>query len=98
MSAWFNYAATFKILVFSLLVGAALPGLFAVAMRVNAAGLGVTPAADGTAGARRRPVLVALSGAILALVLAVVVIAVLFIARDFIAHHTGWYILGAEAT
>ena len=32
MSQWFNYAATLKILVFGLLVGAALPALFAVGM------------------------------------------------------------------
>lgn len=39
--------------------------------------------------------LVAVSWAIFALVLAVVIIGVLYIARDFIAHHTGWAFLGA---
>lgn len=62
MSAWFNYTATLKILIFSLLAGA---------------------------------LLVAVSWAIFALVLAVVIIGVLYIARDFIAHHTGWAFLGA---
>lgn len=38
---------------------------------------------------------VAVSWAIFALVLAVVIIGVLYIARDFIAHHTGWAFLGA---
>lgn len=89
MSAWFNYTATLKILIFSLLAGALLPGLFAVGMRLQAAGDG----ADATA--RRRPLLVAVSWAIFALVLAVVIIGVLYIARDFIAHHTGWAFLGA---
>ncbi|CRH13726.1 transmembrane protein [Mycobacterium tuberculosis] len=42
-----------------------------------------------------RPLLVAVSWAIFALVLAVVIIGVLYIARDFIAHHTGWAFLGA---
>jgi hypothetical protein len=90
MSTWFNYAATLKILVFGLLVGALLPALFAVGVRLGAVGAGV---AGGDA--RRRPALVVLSWAIYALVLAAVIVGVLFIARDFIADHTGWYILGA---
>lgn len=94
MSHWFNYVATVKILIFGLLVGAALPALFAVGMRVHAAGTGITGSADD-AGVRR-PVLIALSWAIFALVLVVVVLGVLFIARDFIGHHLGWYILGAK--
>lgn len=94
MSQWFNYTATLKILVFGLLVGAALPALFAVGMRVHAAGNGVTGVADGAAV--RRPLLIALSWVIFLLVLTVVVIGVLFIARDFIGHHLGWYILGAK--
>lgn len=94
MTVWFDYAATAKILVFGLLIGAALPALFAVGVRLNAAGAGVTDAAEG----RRHPLLGLLSWAIFALVLAVVIIGVLFIARDFIGHRTGWYILGATPT
>lgn len=90
MSAWFNYIAASKILVFGLLVGAALPALFAVGVRLNAEGVGATGVV------RRSPVLVALSWVVFALVLIAVVIGVLFIARDFIGHHTGWYILGAN--
>ena len=45
MSAWFNYAAAFKIIVFGLLVGAGLPALFAVGVRINAEGAGVAPTA-----------------------------------------------------
>ncbi|MEO6795068.1 MAG: hypothetical protein ABI253_14135 [Mycobacterium sp.] len=98
MSEWFNYSAALKILAFGLLVGAALPALFAVATRVNAAGSGVTTAPDGTTGTTgtRRPLLIALSWAIFLLVLVVVVIGVLFIARDFLGHHFGWYLLGAK--
>lgn len=95
MSTWFNYAATLKILVFGLLVGGALPALFAVGVRVNAIGTGVPAAAEGTANARRS-VLIALSWAIFLAVLVVVVIGVLFIARDFLGHHLGWYLLGAK--
>lgn len=94
MSHWFNYVATAKILIFGLLVGAALPALFAIGMRVHAAGTGAGGVVD--APAVRRPALIALSWMIFLLVLVVVVIGVLFIARDFIGHHLGWYILGAK--
>lgn len=96
MSQWFNYTATLKILVFGLLVGAALPALFAVAMRMHAAGNGITATADEATLTRRRPLLIVLSWVIFLLVLVVVVLGVLFIARDFIAHQTGWYILSAK--
>jgi hypothetical protein len=94
MSAWFNYDATLKILIFSMLAGAALPALFAVGVRLHAIGArdintdGATP--------HRNPVPVAIAWAIYALVLAVVILGVLYIARDFIAHHTGWAFLGAK--
>ncbi|MEB3021544.1 hypothetical protein [[Mycobacterium] crassicus] len=95
MSEWFNYDAAGKILVFGLLVGAALPALFAIGTRVNAVGVGATASADGTAGPRR-PLLIALSWMIFLLVVVVAVIGVLFIARDFLGHHFGWYLLGAK--
>ncbi len=94
MSAWFNYEATCKILVFSLLAGAALPAMFAFGVRLQAAGTGDV-SRDGAAP-QRNPVLVAIAWAIYGLVLAVVIIGVLYIARDFIAHHTGWAFLGAK--
>ncbi|QUR66296.1 hypothetical protein [Mycobacterium spongiae] len=96
MSEWFNYEATLKILVFSLLAGAALPGVFALGVRLHAAGVGEI----GTGGAtpHRNPVLIALAWAIYALVVAVVILGVLYIARDYIAHHTGWAFLGADPT
>lgn len=94
MTTWFNYAATLKILVFGLLVGAALPALFAVGVRLGAVGAGIS----GDATTRKRPAVTALSWAIFALVLGAVVLGVLFIARDFIAYHTGWFILGAKST
>jgi hypothetical protein len=94
VSAWFNYVAAYKILIFGLLVGAGLPALFAVGVRLNAEGAGV--AEHGGAVAQKSPVLVALGWMIFALVLFAVILGVLFIARDFIGHHTGWYILGAK--
>ncbi|MGV0747494.1 hypothetical protein [Mycolicibacter heraklionensis] len=95
MTQWFNLAATCKILVFGLLVGGLLPALFAVGVRVNVAGNSVPAVAGGTAGTRR-PLLLALSWAIFLVVLAVAVVGVLFIARDFLGHHLGWYLLGAK--
>jgi hypothetical protein len=91
---WFNYEATLKILLFSMLAGAALPGLFALAIRLQALGAGGV-GADG-ATAQRNPVLSGLAWLIYAVVLTVIVIGVLYIARDFIAHHTGYPFLGAK--
>jgi hypothetical protein len=94
MSEWFNYTAAFKILVFGLIMGAGLPALFALAVRLNAEGAGV--AEHGGTVAQRNPMFVALSWVIFGLVLVAVLIGVLFIARDFIGHQTGLYLLGAK--
>jgi hypothetical protein len=91
---WFNYTATLKILIFSMLAGAALPGLFALGIRLQSAGAGET-SGEGSSS-ERNPVLVTLAWAIYALVLAVIIVALLYIARDFIAHHTGYPFLGAK--
>jgi len=93
MSAWFNYGASLKILIFSLLAGAALPALFALGVRLQAAGAGDI---DTDRAPRRSPVLVGIAWVIYGLVLAVIIIGVLYIARDFIAHHTGYPFLGAK--
>jgi hypothetical protein len=92
---WFNYEASLKILVFSMLAGAALPGLFALGLRLQAMGGGYVPNADGSAP-QRNPVLLAMAWAIYALVIVVIAFALLYIARDFIAHHTGYPFLGAK--
>lgn len=94
MSDWFNYAATVKILIFSLLAGAALPGLFALGVRLQAAGAG--DIRSHGAATQKNPALTALAWLIYALVLTVIIVGVLYIARDFIAHHTGWAFLGAK--
>jgi hypothetical protein len=91
---WFNYEATLKILLFSMLAGAALPGLFAVGIRLQALGSGGV-GADGTTS-QKNPVFSGLAWLIYALVVAVIIIALLYISRDFIAHHTGYPFLGAK--
>ncbi|MEE3063753.1 MAG: hypothetical protein VYA67_07250 [Actinomycetota bacterium] len=94
LSEWFNYEATLKILLFSMLAGAFLPGLFAVGIRLQALGSG-NVGADGSTS-HPNPVLSVLAWLIYALVITVIIIGVLFIARDFIAHHTGYPFLGAK--
>ena len=97
LSGWFNYEATLKILIFSMLAGAALPGLFALGLRLQAVGAGATGnvSTDGAAP-QRNPVLLAIAWLIYAVVLTVIIVGVLYVARDFIAHHTGWAFLGAK--
>jgi hypothetical protein len=94
LAEWFNYEATLKILLFSMLAGAFLPGLFAVGIRLQAMGAGGT-GADGSTS-QPNPVLSGLAWLIYAVVVTVIVFGVLFIARDFIAHHTGYPFLGAK--
>jgi hypothetical protein len=96
ISEWFNYEASLKILVFSMLAGAALPGLFALGLRFHAMGTGDVTT-DGAAP-QRNPALTALAWAIYALVVAVIILALLYISRDFIAHHTGYPFFGAKTT
>jgi hypothetical protein len=95
MSHWFNYQASLKILMFGLVLGSGLPALFAVAVRLGAAGDGVM-SSDGAAVQHKNPALTAISYAIYALALTAVVIGVLYIAREFIGARTGLYILGAK--
>ena len=95
MTAWINVSAVVKILVLGVLVGAGLPTLFAVGARLHALGSAGGTGSGGT-GAARNPVLIALSWVLFALVVVGVVVGVLFVARDFIGHHTGLYILGAK--
>jgi hypothetical protein len=77
-----------------MLAGAALPGLFALGLRLQAVGNGQV-STDGTP-AQKNPVLVAIAWAIYALVFAVIIFALLYISRDFIAHQTSHPFLGAK--
>ena len=94
MSAWFNYEAVLQIIIAGLLIGAGLPALFSLAVRLNAEGVGVVD--HGGTVSQRNPLLGALSWVIFAVVLTAVIVGVLFIARDFIGHHTGLYLFGAK--
>ena len=95
LNHWFNYQASLKILIFGLILGSGLPALFALAVRVGAAGDGVM-SSDGAAVKHKNPALTAISYAIYTLALVAVIIGVLYIAREFIGAHTGMYILGAK--
>jgi hypothetical protein len=95
LNHWFNYEASLKILLYGLLLGSGLPALFALAVRLGAAGDGIIDT-DGTAARQKNPALTALSWALYALALVAVLISVLYIAREFIGAHTGLYILGAK--
>ena len=92
---WFNYEASFKILIFALLAGAALPALFAVGVRFQAVGAGQQATADGHVP-DKNPAMLVVAWAIYALVLVVIAFALLYIARDFIATQTGSPFLGAK--
>ena len=92
---WFNYEASLKILIFAILAGAALPGLFAVGIRFQAVGNGQQATADGHTP-EKNPVMLAAAYTIYALVVVVIAFALLYIARDFIAHNTGSPFLGAK--
>ncbi|RAU91049.1 hypothetical protein DQP58_21415 [Mycobacterium colombiense] len=96
ISDWFNYQASLKILVFAMLAGAALPGLFALGIRLQSAGAGDVNGASNGSATQRNPVLTGVAWAIYALVIAVIALALAYIARDFIAHHTGYPFLGAK--
>jgi hypothetical protein len=91
---WFNYQASLKILLFSMLAGAALPGLFALGLRFHAVGGGQV-SVDGSPP-QKNPALLAIAWAIYAVVVAVILFALLYISRDFIAHQIGQAFLGAK--
>jgi hypothetical protein len=91
---WFNYQASLKILVFAMLAGAALPGVFALGLRLHAVGGGQV-GIDGNPP-HKNPVLLTIAWAIYALVIVVIAFALLYISRDFIAHQIGQPFLGAK--
>ncbi|MFY2861291.1 hypothetical protein ACOJVU_16445 [Mycobacterium sp. THU-M104] len=93
---WFNYQASLKILVFSMLAGAALPGLFALGLRLQAMGAGDITTSGATS--ERNRALTGLAWAIYAVVVAVILLALAYVSRDFIAHHIGHPFLGAKTT
>ncbi|CDP85311.1 MULTISPECIES: hypothetical protein [Mycolicibacterium] len=93
MSNWINLVAVGKILLFGLAVGASVPTLFAIGVRLHIAG----DVAAGASEPGRGRLLTGLSWVMFALVLVVVVTGVLFIANNFIGHHTGVYLFSNNA-
>jgi hypothetical protein len=93
-SDWFNYKASLKILLFAMLAGAALPGLFALGLRFHAVGAGQVTTDGGQP--HKNPVLLATAWVIYAVVIAVILFALAYISRDFIAHQLGQAFLGAK--
>ncbi|HEX5142743.1 MAG TPA: hypothetical protein VFW21_02620 [Mycobacterium sp.] len=75
------------VLIVGLVLGAGLPAVFAIGLRAYSAGAGGVEA-DGTAHAPN-PALKAVGLAVFLFVSAVIVLAVLWIARATIIHHTG---------
>lgn len=89
MSNWINVAAVSKILVFGLVLGGAVPAMFALGVRLNIS------ATEGTgAVSARSRLLTGLSWVLFGLALVIVVTGVLYIANNFIGAHTGLYLFG----
>ncbi|MBT0565940.1 hypothetical protein [Williamsia sp. CHRR-6] len=76
-----------KVLVVGLALGAGLPAVFAIGLRLYANGSGATDA-DGTTHAPN-PALRALGVALFVLISAVIVVGILWIARTSINYHFG---------
>ena len=80
-----------QVLAVGLVLGAGLPALFALAMRLHAAGSGV--AEDGTVG-RKNPLATVVSYVLYAVVILAVLVGVLFVTRHTLAHHFGIVLFG----
>ncbi|NMN97922.1 hypothetical protein FGL95_23070 [Nocardiaceae bacterium YC2-7] len=81
--------------MYAFLLGVGLPLIFAFGIRFMSVET-ATVSANGTPGTQRNQAAYALALALFAIVAAAVVIGILFIAKDFIGHQFGWYILGAK--
>lgn len=85
------FSGTVQVLLAGLLLGAGLPLLFAVGIRLQGIGDGIT-AEDGTTSGATSPIArAARAGALViyAVVALAVVIGLLFITRDSLAHYLG---------
>lgn len=80
-----------RVLLVGLVLGAGLPALFAIGMRLQSAGTGEV---DGEAPGTRRPALTAAGWLLFAVVIAVVLTGVLFITRLSIYHYFGISLFG----
>ncbi|GAA2064294.1 hypothetical protein [Williamsia deligens] len=82
-----EFEAIFKVLVVGLVLGAGLPALFAVGLRLFAAGSGDT-GADGATTAPN-PALRAAGIALFVVIAAVILVGILWITRTTINYHFG---------
>ncbi|WP_285724709.1 hypothetical protein [Psychromicrobium xiongbiense] len=86
-----------RVLLVGLLLGAGLPALFALGMRLQSAGSGdldTSTDADGAGTAKRQPLLLVLGWLVFAVVIAVVITGVLWITRQSIHHYFGITLFG----
>lgn len=79
--------ASLRVLVVGLVLGAGLPAVFALGVVSYSAGSGGTDA-EGAVH-RPHPLLKPVGGALIVLVLAVIILAILWITRTTIIHHFG---------
>jgi hypothetical protein len=89
-----------RVLIVGLILGAGLPALFALGMRLQAAGLGEEVVTTGSLAGehgRRSPGLVLAGRILFAAVILVVLLAVLWITRHSLNHYFGLTIFGAGA-
>ncbi|MFT4233144.1 MAG: hypothetical protein QM606_10275 [Leucobacter sp.] len=80
-----------RVLVVGIVLGAGLPALFALGMRLQSAGTGEI---GGEASGDRKPALTALGWVLFAVVIAVVLTAVLWITRHSLDHYFGVQLFG----
>ncbi|MGZ8176998.1 hypothetical protein ACXVUM_03640 [Williamsia sp. SKLECPSW1] len=83
-----EFEAIFKVLVVGLVLGAGLPALFAVGLRLFAAGSGDT-GTDGATTAPGNPALKAAGIALFTLIGVVILVGILWITRTTINYHFG---------
>ncbi|MFT4124638.1 MAG: hypothetical protein QM662_00200 [Gordonia sp. (in: high G+C Gram-positive bacteria)] len=79
-----------KVLVIGLVLGAGLPALFAVGLRLHAEGAG-NEHADGSITAPN-PALKVAGYVLFAIVVAVIAIGILWVTRNTLDYHLGWQV------
>lgn len=84
-----------KVGLYAFLLGVGLPLLFAFGIRFMSVET-ATVSGTGAPTTQRNQAAYALAMVLFAIVAGAVVLGILFIAKDFIGHQFGWYILGAK--
>jgi hypothetical protein len=81
MSSWINLSAVWKILAWSLLLGAGLPALFALGLLALDYDETDAAVASGSAAATRKPIRVIAAGLCFAIVVAAIAYGIYFIVK-----------------